>query len=75
MSEELRQDLGEPTAEQTFRPSAAAEVTGHPAVDDVLRSLDGLDGLPPADRVPVIEAAHDRLRSALADAGNEQPTG
>ncbi|MEP7091025.1 MAG: hypothetical protein ABI776_13065 [Nocardioidaceae bacterium] len=43
--------------------------TGHPTVDAVLASLDGLDGLPPAAHVAVFESAHDRLSDALA-----QPT-
>ncbi len=41
--------------------------TGHPAVDDVLASLDGLDGRPVTEHVAVLETAHDRLRAALAD--------
>jgi len=53
--------------------SAAApsrvEHTGNPVVDSVLDSLEELDRLPPSEHVAVFEAAHERLRSALSDAG------
>jgi hypothetical protein len=45
--------------------------TGHPEVDRVLGSLDGLDERPVAEHVAVFEAAHDTLRNALADANND----
>ncbi|QWZ10197.1 hypothetical protein KRR39_10935 [Nocardioides panacis] len=45
--------------------------TGHPEVDAVLASLADLDGRPVAEHVSVFEDAHDRLRGALADAGND----
>jgi hypothetical protein len=41
--------------------------TGHPLVDQVLASLDTLEHQPVADHVRVFEAAHLRLREALAD--------
>ena len=47
------------------------EQTGHPAVDGVLASLSGLDELPVDEHVAVFEAAHDTLRSALADASQQ----
>ena len=50
------------------------ESTGHPEVDAVLASLADLDGRPVAEHVSVFEDAHDRLRTALADAGND-PSG
>jgi hypothetical protein len=34
----------------------------------------GLDGRPVSEHVAVFEAAHDRLRSALAHAGDDTPT-
>jgi len=46
-----------------------AEHTGNPVVDSVLDSLEELDRLPPAEHVAVFEAAHERLRGALSDAG------
>ena len=49
------------------------EPTGHPAVDEVLASLGSLGSLPVAEHVRVFESAHDRLRSALADAGDDRP--
>lgn len=45
--------------------------TDHPAVDGVLESLQGLDETPVADQVPIFEAAHETLRAALSEAGNE----
>jgi hypothetical protein len=45
--------------------------TGNPAVDAVLESLDRLDEAPADEHVAVFEAAHETLRAALADAGND----
>jgi hypothetical protein len=45
--------------------------TGHPVVDDVVASLAGLEDRPVAEHVEVFESAHDRLRGALADAGDD----
>ena len=45
--------------------------TGHPAVDEVLRSLDGLDGRPVDEHVAAFEEAHERLRRALSNAGDD----
>ncbi|HSE55648.1 MAG TPA: hypothetical protein VLA97_01190 [Nocardioidaceae bacterium] len=50
----------------------APERTGNPVVDTVLDSLTGLDDTPVPGHVPVFEAAHEQLRAALADAGNQQ---
>jgi hypothetical protein len=47
-----------------------AEHTGNPVVDSVLDSLRELDQLPVSEHVAVFEAAHDRLRGALSDAGD-----
>jgi hypothetical protein len=51
--------------------------TGHPVVDDVLASLDGLEERPVDEHVAVFETLHDRLREALASAGDpsRDPTG
>jgi hypothetical protein len=61
----LAQEAVEGVAQQ--RPDG----TGHPEVDRVLGSLDGLDERPVAEHVAVFEAAHDTLRNALADANND----
>ena len=50
------------------------EPTGNATVDAVLDSLERLDGAPVSDHVAVFEAAHERLRGALADAGSDQQT-
>jgi hypothetical protein len=51
--------------------SPAPVTTGHPAVDEVLRSLDDLEGRPVDEHVGAFEQAHDRLRRALSDAGDD----
>ena len=48
-----------------------AEGTGHPAVDAVLASLEGLEDMPVHDHVAVFESAHDSLRRALDQAADE----
>lgn len=52
-----------------------AGLTGHAQVDEVLRSLDGLDGRPVTEHVAVFEAAHEALRSALSDAARPSQRG
>jgi hypothetical protein len=49
--------------------------TGHPVVDEVLASLDGLDALPAGEHVAVFERAQDRLREALSEASDEASPG
>jgi hypothetical protein len=61
----------EPAAEETAAGSQEFTEpvrTGVEEVDDVLDSVEGLEGTPVDDHVAVFEAAHDRLRRAL-DAG------
>lgn len=53
------------------RPTPAVQPTGHPAVDEVLRSLDELDGRPVDEHVAIFEQAHDRLRQALSGATDD----
>lgn len=45
--------------------------TGHPAVDEVLRSLDALGDAPVDEHVAVFEQAHEQLRRTLQGAGDE----
>ena len=52
-----------------------ADGTGHPAVDAVLASLEGLEDLPVHDHVAVFDSAHDSLRRALDQAGDEATAG
>ena len=49
------------------------EPTGNATVDAVLESLERLEGAPVSDHIAVFEAAHEKLRGALADAGSDQP--
>jgi hypothetical protein len=44
-------------------------VTGHPAVDEVIRSLQGLEARPVSEHVAVFEVAHESLRGVLSGAG------
>lgn len=55
-------------------PAESAGSTGHPVVDDVVASVAGLEDRPVAEHVEVFESAHDRLRAALADAGDDSST-
>jgi hypothetical protein len=50
-------------------------VTGHPAVDEVLESLHGLEARPVSEHVAAFEAAHESLRAALSGAGEPGPAG
>lgn len=54
-----------PHPPQTDDP-AAAESTGHPAVDEVLRSLANAASLAPAEQLAEYEAAHRVLQETLA---------
>jgi hypothetical protein len=67
-----RVDEQHDSADEEF--SAPGRVaTGHPAVDEVLRSLDGLEARPVDEHVNAFERAHEVLRRALSDAGDEEP--
>lgn len=46
--------------------------TGNEAVDQVVSSLEQLEGAPVVEHVQVYETAHEKLRGALADGGTEQ---
>ena len=48
--------------------------TGHPEVDAVLASLEGLQDKPVEEHAAVFEAAHDRLRAVLSE-GADAPAG
>ncbi len=61
----------EPDAEAS--PDASPAVaTGHPAVDEVLRSLGALSDAPVDEHVAVFEEAHEQLRRTLSGAGDDQ---
>jgi hypothetical protein len=60
------------TEHEDLENEAPAPVaTGHPAVDEVLRSLDALAGRPVDEHVAAFEEAHESLRRALSDAGDD----
>ena len=63
MSEHLPHPQDDDAGDET------AEPTGHPLVDEVLRATQGLGDRPVEEHVAVFEAAHDKLRAALSDAG------
>jgi hypothetical protein len=56
----------EPDAEVPDAPAAGR--SSHPAVDEVLRSLERLEDVPVDEHVAAFEQAHDELRRALAEA-------
>lgn len=60
---------GDPRGDRPVRPEVPT--TGHPAVDAVLASLAGLDDAPVHEHVAVFESAHEYLRRALDEAGQE----
>jgi hypothetical protein len=60
--------ISEQAADHT-EAAAGTESSGHPAVDAVLASLEGLEERPVAEHVAIFEDAHDALRGALNDAG------
>jgi hypothetical protein len=68
--------LTEHPSEQAAPPAGSRDAapTGHAAVDAVVDMMAGLDGRPVSEHVAVFEAAHDRLRDALAHAGDDTPT-
>jgi hypothetical protein len=74
VSDELSRDEHEGAADLSAVSDTPVEHTGDPVVDSVLDSLQELDDLPVSEHVAVFEAAHERLRGALTDAG-EPPSG
>ena len=59
------QPVAETGSSETDQPAGSSE-TGHPAVDEVLRSLENAAQLPPAEQIAEFEAAHQVLRETLA---------
>lgn len=51
--------------------AAGRPTSGDALVDEVLADLEALDQRPVSEHVAAFESAHERLRSALADAGHE----
>ena len=68
MSDQPDEDATADTAE-TGEPAPVS--TGHPAVDEVLRSLGRLDGRPVDEHVAAFEDAHETLRRTLSGADDE----
>ena len=52
-------------AQEFSQEFAEPERTGVEEVDDVLESVEGLEGTPVDEHVAVFESAHERLRGAL----------
>ncbi|HET7387084.1 MAG TPA: hypothetical protein VFJ19_10520 [Nocardioidaceae bacterium] len=59
-----------PLPDSTGTDTSALAPTGVPAVDEAVAGLDVLDTLSVEEHVAVLESAHARLRSALADVGD-----
>jgi hypothetical protein len=72
MSEFLH-EAAEPAQELVAEDIVEPETTGDAAVDAVVASLRGLDGLPASEHVAVFERAHESLRQVLSGAGEPAP--
>jgi hypothetical protein len=66
----VSEQYDEQTHDVGLQQDPSTELTGHEAVDGVLRSLDALADRPVQEHVAVFESAHETLRAALADAGD-----
>jgi hypothetical protein len=62
------EDPGEP---DTVPPEPERVRTGVTSVDEVITAVEELEERPLEEHVGVFEAAHDRLRRALDDAGDD----
>ena len=78
-AEDHREDQAEEPADEPAEEPAEeaagtteAVTTGHPAVDEVLRSLDALGDAPVDEHVAVFEQAHEQLRRTLQGAGDDE---
>lgn len=67
-------EAGAQDGDQRYDGGQDSDLTGDPAVDEVLRTMQGLQGRPVDEHVAVFEAAHEKLRAALAQAG-DRPSG
>lgn len=59
------------TPEEVAARAPGVVETGNPAVDAVIRSLEGLDAVPVDEHVALFEQAHEQLRRTLSGAGEE----
>ena len=69
-----RSPSGQDSPHDAVDDGGATGSTGNQAVDDVLRTMQGLQDRPVEEHVAVFEAAHEKLRAALADAA-DRPSG
>jgi hypothetical protein len=67
-SEDAAAEAVEEAADVVHAPEPSGAGTSHPAVDEVLRSLERLEDVPVEEHVAAFEQAHDELRRALAEA-------
>jgi hypothetical protein len=61
-------DVEVPDAPPADDAEGSDRAASHPAVNEVLRSLERLDDLPVEEHVAVFEEAHEELRRTLTDA-------
>jgi hypothetical protein len=71
-AEERREALLADTPEEIEARAPGLVETGNPVVDDVIASLEGLDGVPVDEHVSLFEQAHEQLRRTLSGAGEDQ---
>lgn len=71
LDEARREELLADTPEEAAARAPGVLETGNPGVDEVIRSLEGLDAVAVDDHVAVFEQAHEQLRRTLSGAGEE----
>lgn len=75
MSDNHDGDLEGPDQDEAKESAPTADAyaaTGNVTVDSVLESLERLDHAPVPEHVAVYESAHENLRAAMADAGDNR---
>lgn len=65
----------EPDRAVDEQPMAEEPAVEHPAVDEVLRSMERLDARPVDEHVAVFEQAHESLRRTLSEGDAGDPPG
>jgi hypothetical protein len=71
VDEERREALLVDTPEEAAARAPGIVETGNSVVDDVIRSLEGLDGVPVDEHVALFEQAHEQLRRTLSGAADD----
>ncbi|MCZ4497844.1 MAG: hypothetical protein JWQ74_397 [Marmoricola sp.] len=70
--EEVLADTVDELQARADASSVEPVITGHDGVDEVLQTLNSLDGVPVDEHVAVFEQAHEQLRRTLSGAGDDR---